>query len=61
MKCMEFTIPLLHKMFPSTHKHLYFKDLKIINNKTEINVTCTDMFSKNWVTEVCYAWKRRNK
>lgn len=50
MKCMEFTIPLLHKMFPSTHQHFYFKDLKIINNKKEGNVTCTKQFSDMAVT-----------
>lgn len=47
---MEFTIPLLHKMFPSTHQHFYFKDLKIINNKKEGNVTCTKQFSDVAVT-----------
>lgn len=50
MKCMEFTIPLLHKMFSSIHQHFYFKDLKIINNKKERNVTCTKHFSDMAVT-----------
>lgn len=49
MKCMEFTIPLLHKMFPSTHQHFYFKDLKIINNKKEGNVTCKKQLSDKGV------------
>lgn len=37
-------------MFPSTHQHFYFKDLKIISDKKEVNVTCTKQFSDKAVT-----------